>query len=255
MKKIIIPTLVSLFFATNVQAGLFDDDEARKYIKNLESKYELKFQELERKNENQVTQQMNLFQEIQKKNEEIAKLRGDIEVLQYQLEQTKKSQKDLYIDLESRISPIEKEKAEKKKKLEEEALSQNKEYEDSLEKFKDQKFKEASWGFSSFLKKYQNTELTPSANFWLANSFYALQEYKKAVEQYNKFIETYPTDRRVPDAMLTLAFSNYETKSMKVYDEILNKIVKQYPDSDAAKEAKKRLKENQPKTKSNSKKN
>lgn len=243
MKKILFPTLIAMLFTSNVQAGLFDDEEARKYIKTLEAKYELRFKELEQKSDNQSTQQMNLFQELQNKNDEIAKLRGEVEVLQYQLEQTKKSQKDFYLDLESRLSPIEKEKAEKQKKLAEETQAQNQEYEQNLEKFKDQKFKEASWGFAAFLKKYPNSELTGSSIFWLANSFYATKEYKKAIDQYNKFIETYPQDRRIPDAMLTLAFSHYEMKSIKTYEQTLENIVKLHPQSDAAKEAKKRLSE------------
>lgn len=250
MKKLTI-ILSSFIFISNVQAALFEDAEARRYLKDMEAKYEQKFKDLEQKTDRNVTQHINLLKEIDKKNEEISRLTGEIEVIQHNLEQLKKSQKEFFTTLDNRVLTIENVKTQEENKLKEEINARNIEFENNLNKFKEQKFKEASWGFASFINKNPNNQLTGDAQFWLANSFYALKEYKKAIEAYNKFIENYPQNEKISDAMLSLAFAYLETKNLKNNETTLKQIVSKYPDSEAGKEASKILKEmkQKPKTK------
>lgn len=237
-------TIISACVASSsAYAGLFSDDEARVAINQMKQKNEEKFEQI---NHN-LFEMTNL---IGKQNDEIAKLRGAIETLHHELDVTRKQQKDLYVDVDSRIKKQEdvQKEIENKKQLEKEA--EEKSYNEALGRFKDQKFKEASWGFTGFLQKYPESNLASSAQFWLGNSFYALGECKKSIDAQKTMVEKYPTDSRVPDALLVLSSCQIEEKQVKEGKLTLEKIIKNYPTNDAAEEAKKRLRDldkNEPK--------
>jgi len=94
------------------QAGLFDDDEARKRIAQLAEKVDAqnkdndaKFQKLEETIKNLGI--IQLLNQIEALNSEIAKLRGQAEVLSNQNEQLQKRQRDFYIDIDTRLRALE----------------------------------------------------------------------------------------------------------------------------------------------------
>ena len=94
------------------QAGLFDDDEARKRIAQLVEKVDAqnrdndaKFQKLEEAIKNLGI--IQLLNKIEALNNEIAKLRGQVEVLSNQNEQLQKRQRDFYIDIDTRLRTLE----------------------------------------------------------------------------------------------------------------------------------------------------
>ena len=103
------------FFASAVssaQAGLFDDDEARKSIKLLADKVEAqnkdndaKFLRLEESIKNLGI--IQLLNQIELLNAEIARLRGQTEVLANQNEQLQKRQRDFYVDIDTRLRALE----------------------------------------------------------------------------------------------------------------------------------------------------
>jgi tol-pal system protein YbgF len=95
-----------------VHAGLFDDDEARKQIKQLGEKVEAqnkandeRFNKLDDSIKNIGV--IQLLNQIELLNSEIAKLRGQIEVLSNQNDQLQKRQKDFYLDIDTRLRQLE----------------------------------------------------------------------------------------------------------------------------------------------------
>jgi tol-pal system protein YbgF len=94
------------------QAGLFDDDEARKQIKQLAEKIdaqnkdnETRFTKLDESIKNLGI--IQLLNQIEALNSEIAKLRGQVEVLANQNELLQKRQKDFYLDIDTRLRALE----------------------------------------------------------------------------------------------------------------------------------------------------
>src|SRR5580704_1194448 len=92
------------------RAALFDDDEARKRIETLRGRVDQmerslaqRLDALETKNGGVV----DLFKDVEQIKADIAKLRGQYEVLTYELEQAQKRQRDLYLDLDSRLRKLE----------------------------------------------------------------------------------------------------------------------------------------------------
>lgn len=101
-----------VFFSAGAQAGLFDDDEARKSIKSLTEKVEAQNKDNEARfiKLDESIKGLGIIQllnQIEALNNELARLRGHIEVLTNQNEQLQKRQKDFYFDIDARLRPLE----------------------------------------------------------------------------------------------------------------------------------------------------
>ena len=79
-----IALLLAVFGTQQAHAGLFDDEEARRQINDLTIKVNERVDTLSKA-------QIELVNQIQALREENAKLRGQVETLQYELESAKKS--------------------------------------------------------------------------------------------------------------------------------------------------------------------
>src|SRR5574343_619934 len=100
MRPVRIALLIAVLGAAQAQAGVFDDDEARRQVSDLRIKTEARFDQ-------QAKAQLDLSTQIQRQAEEIARLRGQIETLNYELETAKKRQQDFYLDLDTRLRKFE----------------------------------------------------------------------------------------------------------------------------------------------------
>jgi len=105
--------LIALAFlgAHTAHAALFDDDEARKRIAatntrldQLQKDLEARLSTIEQQAKNQG---LDLLRDLEAIKADVAKIRGQIEVLTYELAEAQKRQRDLYVDLDSRLRKIE----------------------------------------------------------------------------------------------------------------------------------------------------
>src|SRR5437773_5047478 len=89
-------------------AALFDDDEARKRIEQLKGRVDQLDQRLGGLESTVKSQGLvDLLRDIEQIKNDIAKLRGQFEVVSYELEQAQKRQRDLYLDLDGRLRKLE----------------------------------------------------------------------------------------------------------------------------------------------------
>jgi tol-pal system protein YbgF len=93
-------------------AGLFDDEEARKQIVQLRNQVaeqqrviDQRLGELEAQARNRSI--IDLFNQVETLRAEMARLRGQLELLQNEIENSQKRQRDLYVDLDGRMRKIE----------------------------------------------------------------------------------------------------------------------------------------------------
>jgi len=104
---------VALFAIAHVaQAAFFEDDDARRRIEatnirlsQLERRVEERLAALEQQTKGQGL--ADLANQLQLLQSDVAKLRGQVEVVTYELEQAQKRQRDLYVDLDSRMRKLE----------------------------------------------------------------------------------------------------------------------------------------------------
>ena len=104
--------LVAQLACAPARAALFDDDEARHRIDVLKGRVDQLEASLEQRLgtlESTIKSQGSggSLQEVEDIKADIAKLRGQYEVLTYELDQAQKRQRDLYLDLDGRLRKLE----------------------------------------------------------------------------------------------------------------------------------------------------
>jgi len=110
--RIAVIAVTLALFAQAAHAALFDDDEARRRIESTNQRVDALQRQVDSRLaaiEQQVKGQglADLANQLQLLQSDIAKLRGQIEVVTYELEQAQKRQRDLYVDLDTRLRKLE----------------------------------------------------------------------------------------------------------------------------------------------------
>lgn len=232
------------------RAGLFDDDEARNRIESLRrdlTEQGKRIDAVTTTAANATGAQLDLANQIEQLKAELARLRGQAEVMTYDLETAQKRQKDFYVDLDTRLRKMESaietaaETPEKPETSPRDPAAEARDYETALTLFKASKFKEAKAAFEGFIANYENSSLLPSAHFWAASAHYQLREFPKAAELFGKVQATWPSDAKAADALLGQANSYREAGNLKAMRKTLELLVGKYPASAAATSARGRL--------------
>lgn len=227
-----------------VQAGMFDDDEARGRIEKLRTDFDAMSQRVDLAARNQL----DFANQSESLRADMARLRGQIEVLINDMETAQKRQRDFYIDLDTRLRKLETAanpptadpKADATPKID--PAQEARDYEAALAAFKAGKYKDAVGAFQSFVSTHPSSALLPNAYYWTASSHYQLKDYRKAVETFAKVAATWPNDPKAPDALLAEGNALMEAGDAKGAKKVLEVLVDQYPATPAAQTAKQRLK-------------
>lgn len=225
-----------LCYAAGAQA-LFSDDEARKGVADLRTRVDAMEQSVKRMESSSI----GFADQVDALKQEIANLRGQIEVLTNRLDQLDKRQKDLYVDLDTRLRKFEEAEAGKLNAAQAAAAEQQA-YETGLGQFKANNYGAAIQTLQSFLSSYPQSPLAPSAQYWIGNSYYALRDYKASIAAQEKVLASWPDNSKAPDAMLNIASSQSEMGNAAASRKTLQGLIAKYPNSPAAEQAKQRLK-------------
>lgn len=225
--------LAALAFAPlQANAGIFDDDEARKAILDIRNKIDTKADK---------SSVLELASQNESLRQEVAKLRGLVEVLTNEVTNAQRRQKDFYVELDSRTRKLEPQQvAIDGKEVIVEPMEQQA-YDTAMAEFKAGSFKPATVSFSEFLRRYPKSGYAASAQYFLGSSFYALRDYRNAISAQLVVVKLHAGSARAPDAMLNMASSYAELKDKTNAKKMLDRLVTQYPSSEAAKTAKERL--------------
>lgn len=216
--------------------ALFDDNEARRQIADLKITSDARFDQ-------QAKAQLELSAQIQRQAEEIARLRGQIETLTYELEQAKQRQQDFYLDLDSRLRRLETPPADTGAaagQMDEQAISRS--YDAALELFKAAKYADAASAFAAFVQQHPQSRLAPNAQYWLGNAWFAQRDCTRAIEAQSLVLAQYPDSEKAPDAMLAIATCQQDLGNPKGARQTLEGLVQKYPSTPAADKARERLK-------------
>ncbi|MFM9967011.1 MAG: tol-pal system protein YbgF [Burkholderiales bacterium] len=249
--------VIAMSGAAPVAAGLFDDDEARARIAELRRDYDANQKVVaDRLSRIEAAVQdrsalVDLAKMLEELRVDMSRLRGNSEVLLNRAENLEKRQRDLYVDLDSRLRKIEQgqqqlEQAqvqiqERLVTPEREAAQEKQVYESALNQFKVGNYQSSIAAFQTFMASYAASQLVPSAQYWVGNAYYALRDYKAAIAAQQKVVLTWPDNAKASDAMLNIASSQAELGDQKGTLLTLKTLVTKYPQSPAAEQAKQRL--------------
>jgi TolA-binding protein len=227
---------VGLLLISNSVFGVFEDEDARKKINdiqgqlnniqnNIEFTIKEKFIQYENaeKNQSNTKRIIELNNRISSLYDELAKLNGEIEVLKYQVKNSEDRHKVLYQELIDRLYNIENSpQASEKKKLEAPAVVLDKELKKSDE---------------ALDISLENSDLPPLVDksieledFARAEKFRKATKYKKSFDAYDKFITSYRDSDFIVDAKFGLGYSQYALKNYNAAIKTYLKIIEQYPD-------------------------
>lgn len=235
-------------------AAIFDDDEARKRIEllksrvdQLESSLNGRLGTLEATIKSQGL--VDLLRDVEQIKADIAKLRGQYEVLTYELEQAQKRQRDLYLDLDGRLRKLEgaasagspAAAATNAPPATTDIAGEQRTYDAALDQFKSANYAAAVASFQAFARTYPRSPLAPSAMYWAGNAQYALKDFRAAIATQRQLIATYPDSQKVPDAMLNIASCQFELGDAGGVRRTLEDLIAKYPTSEAAGKARQRL--------------
>ena len=218
----------------------------------------------------------DLLRDIEQIKSDLAKLRGQYEVLGYELEQAQKRQRDLYLDLDGRLRKLEQTASAAPPtgpggppttgdtaplpgspvpsagagpapgtrgalSSAADVVTEQRAYDAALDQFKSGNYAAAATSFQTFARANPKSALAASALYWAGNAQYALRDYRGAIGTQRQMIATYPDSQKVPDALLNIASCYTELRDNAGARRTLEDLVKNYPGTEAAAKAKQRL--------------
>ncbi len=234
-------------------AGVFDDEEARRQIKDLRAELTQTIDTLRQRVDSVSKNQLDFANQTEAVRSDVARLTGQIEVLTNSLEAAHKRQQDFYVDLDNRLRKLEAggmtapQDPAAPQKPSADPQAEMRDYEAALSHFRAAKFKDAQAAFEGFIVTHPKAALLPNAHYWLGSSLYQQKQFGKAAEIYGKVATTWPNDPKAPDALLARANAQIEARDEKAAIQTLQTLIEKYPTSPAVETARARLKTLAPK--------
>lgn len=229
-------------------AGVFDDDEARRAILDLRQQ---RVQDNESLNAQikALSAQVDVLKRsllemnstIEQLRSELAASRGGSEVLQRDVAELQRKQKDAQTALDERVRKLEPQTISLDGKTFQAEAEEKRDFDEALARLRAADFGAASAALNGFLKRYPNTGYRESAQYWLGNAHYGLRNYKDAITAFKALVDSAPLHARTPEALLSIANCQVELKDSDAARRVLEQLVKQYPQTEAAQAARDRL--------------
>lgn len=243
-------------------AQLFGGDtEARNQVFQLR-------QEVQGQIETTSRGQLELAMQNEQMRAELARLRGQIELLTNEVETLKQRQKDFYVDLDARMRRFESgaagnasaaspasgdaasaapaaaaapAQAPAPAPAPASANTESADYQGALALLKNGKHKDAQSAFERFITRYPAGNFTAGAHFWAGNAALQARDVASANRHFKTVIDKYPKENVAPDAMLGLANSQQAMNDAAGAKRTLQSLLERYPQSNAAQVARQRL--------------
>ena len=212
---------------------------------------------------NLITDLTLQLDEVRRENRQ---LRGEIENLGYQIEQLKRKQRDLYLDIDQRLGaaqagsqggmsgapsaapaasdggsarslqPTSAAPASKQAKIDAEYQAAY-----ALLSPQQKRYKEAAKAFATFLERYPQNSLAPNAQYWLGEAHYVSQQNAKALAAFEQVVVRYPDSPKVPGALFKIGRLQQAAGKTSAARATFERVVREHPNSSSATLARQRL--------------
>jgi tol-pal system protein YbgF len=242
-----------LAWAGASSAQLFGDSETKRRVDELQKEFQASQQRIDARLaalESTVVERraiLDLAGQIEALRAELARSRGQIEVILNQLEVADKRQKDFYVDIDTRLRKLEQVREQAAAAPEKPPAdagpseAEKKIYESALNHFKLGNYSAAIDLLQNMLSAYPNSKLAPNAQYWIGMGYSGRRDYRSAIAAHQKVIATWPDDPKAPDAMLSIASAQEAMGDKRAAQKTLQDVLAKYPGSSAAASAKLRL--------------
>jgi len=219
---------------------------------------------LERKLDSQGL--VDMLSRIEQLQSDVQRLRGELEVQSHTIDELKQRQRDLYADIDRRLSQLE-----RGAPVAGAAAPQNtgqgasaggsgtvssvspgqgasagasaaasgtggsspakeqQAYQSAFDQLRELRYDQAIAAFRKFLKEYPHGRYAHIAQYWVAEANYAQRHFKAAIADYQKLLDDYPNSPKRAEAMLKIGYSYYELGDMDQAKTVLNNLLQAYP--------------------------
>jgi len=222
---------------------------------------------------------LDMVERLDAMQTEMQQLRGMVEEQQHTIAGLKERQRELYLDIDRRLSRFEREgggsgltiapsapapssqpltsaasapaaaaapaaPSATASSADEGQMQQEREaYQKAFDMLRELRYAQATQEFRAFLKKFPNGRYAHIAQYWLGEASYAQRNFKQAVIDYQALLANYPASPKRAEAMLKIGYSQHELKQDGEAKQILDQLIKRYPDSTEAGQARNLLKQ------------
>lgn len=236
---------------------------------------EQRFERLERR----VDKITELTLQIDGLRQENRTLRGQIETLNHSIEQLKRKQRDMYLDVDQRFAAMQgmpagssapaaatptqaatppspnnavlsqpvasagKPVSAASTMTNQQQIKADYDAAYALLSPAQRRYKEAIQAFTTFLKKYPKAALAGNAQYWLGEAHYVSQDNAAALQAFEQVVSGYPGSSKVPGALYKIGRIHQVKKDLNAARTAFQRIVQDYPNSSAASLARERLTE------------
>jgi tol-pal system protein YbgF len=218
---------------------------------------------------------LQLANDLEAMRADIKAMRNEVDQLNNSQEAAKKQQRDLYTDLDNRISALEGHggaaggaaapaiasiAASSPAASADGATSSataraapasdgvlaadgtdKGDYQAAFSLLKNSQYDRSIAAFKKFLATYPESPLAENAQYWLGEAYYVNKSYQEALASFHQVSQKYPQSRKLADALLKTGYCYYELKQWSNAREILTQVSDGYPDTSAGRLARQRL--------------
>ncbi|MFA6179461.1 MAG: tol-pal system protein YbgF [Candidatus Methylopumilus sp.] len=268
MRNLVLAGVFLLSLSQLAQAALFDDKEARQQIQDMQKKMDSQNQATQdaiKKNQQALEQRiaaleavikgqglMDLLGQVERLNQELSNVKGQLEVANHNIEGAQQRQKDLYADVDGRVRKLESGApvsavvtdapvATSTTVAVADNAGEAKDFEAAQSLSRSGKHKEAFEAFDKFLQTYPNSTRAADAQYALGYAQFSLKNYKAAIATQQKLLKQFPDSPKAADASFNIANSQIQLADIDGAKKTLRELLAKYPNSEVAPNAKRRL--------------
>lgn len=225
------------------------------------SSLEQRLATIERMMEARQGAQLEMLNQLNSLQQDVAELRGITEEHAYRLEQLLQRQREIYQEIDRRFSQL------KAQDVSPAAtfggtiattpqatgtpnatsdyssnLSENDAYDRAIALvLEDKRYDAAIPAFEQFIKQFPNSTYVPNAHYWLGQLQFAQQNYDAAKQHFQIVAKNFPESNKRADCLLKLGIIAAEQGRSAEAKQYFQQVIEEYPDTTEANLAKQRL--------------
>jgi tol-pal system protein YbgF len=188
-------------------------------------------------------------QSITRLEAEVRGLRGEVERLRYEIETGEKRSRELYQDLDRRLTRVENEgraRLSMEPRLAQPPPVPASQEEEStylavFDQLKAQRYDDAIAGFKDLLTRWPQGQYADNALYWQGEAYYIKKNYDAALDSFRTLLAQFPSSAKAPDALFKTGLCQIEKKQKAEARASWQRVVAEFPSSPAAGLARQRL--------------
>ena len=197
---------------------------------------------------------VSLMVQQQQIQQELQRLRGDMEVQLHTLDELKKRQRELYVDIDRRLLAVERNggrssmthsptvapRAPLKASQpatptaapapsSAQSADEQQLYQKAFDLLRALRYDKAIEAFRDFIRQFPNGRYAHIAQYWIGEANYAQRRFPEAIVDYQALLNNYPNSPKLAEAMLKIGYSQFELKQYEQARDSLDRLIKAYP--------------------------